>query len=917
VVRAMLDDADVGPDQTVEGTGNTGVMPRLRRSARAFRPRLREGLLALIAASAIAYLALPNRSPWRLALFVGAQAVAFAASLVAARRQPRGRRRAWIVLSAGMGVYLAANIFFYAPTTGVIGPLGFPSAADALFLSAYLLLGIGFLLVPRPKRPNGWNSNWGTIVDTLIITGGVAAASWDFLIEPTLLNGSVSLTVRLVSVSYPLIDLFLLAMASRLVLREGTRSTAGAFLAGFVLMQFIADSLYGVGQVAGTYRQGELLELMWVIGYAFFTVGALDPKVSTLAEPDAKDDPMPGWPRQILMTASALIGPGFLIVRAPAIEPNDLYVYGTITAVLFALAIGRVGGYSRRLEHQARHDDLTDLPNRVLLLTWLREALARSRDRGTDIAVVFLDLDRFKAINDSFGHDVGDELLVAVARRLTHAVRTQDVVARLGGDEFVVCCEGPRDSIDGEEVSSRLVRALARPVVVRGRQTFVRSSMGIRIARAPDSAETVLRDADAAMYQAKSSGRGRVALFDDILRRRTEARLVIEYDLHRALERDEFRVYYQPTVSTRDETLVGFEALLRWEHPERGLIAPGEFIPVAEETGLIVPIGTWVLEEACRQLRAWHDAGAGRLIMAVNLSARQMKSPDLLPEVAGILDRTGVHPADVCLEVTESVLIDDAQEAVRVLEALRGLGVKLAIDDFGTGYSSLAQVRRFPIDVLKIDRAFVSDLGNGAEATAIVATVVQLARALHLEVVAEGVETPEQRDHLVALGCGLAQGYYWNRPAAPEALQPWLSRAAAVPAPAEEAAVLQPKDRRFSVLVADDDAQHRAMVKRILQNSGRFTVVAEAADGRAAVESAQRDHPDLVVLDLAMPNMSGLEALPRILKSSPGTKVVLLSGYFGGGPAGLVGTGAAAQLSKTASSSELVNELVLVMESAA
>ena len=559
------------------------------------------------------------------------------------------------------------------------------------------------------------------------------------------------------------------------------------------------------------------------------------------------------------------------------------------------------------LAHSATHDDLTGLPNRVLLLDRLEVALARCSRVDGKLAVLFCDLDHFKFINDSLGHAAGDEVLEAVAERFVSAVRPSDTVARIGGDEFVMCCQDLTDDDAAEVVAARVARTLTKPVVIDGREIFVTVSIGIRLAKSSnESAGDLLRDADAAMYQAKEAGRDCCSVFDQTLRTRAERRLEIESGLHRALARGEFRVHYQPTIHLHDGSTAGVEAVVRWQHPERGLRPPADFIGIAEETGLIVPIGIWVLDQACQQLHSWNELGSGPLTMAVNLSSRQLRSPDLVDQVAEILARSGICPAHLSLEITESALIQDATAAEAILSSLKALGLRLAIDDFGTGYSSLSYLRRFPIDILKIDQSFVAQLGTDAESTAIVTSVVHLAKALSLEVVAEGVETREQLTQLEQLGCHLAQGYYWSRPVPPEQMELQLKLAATAPARGVAASV----DGKIRVLIADDEAPHRAVVKRILERSGHFVVVAEAGDGRQAVQLAEREQPDLVVLDLSMPKMDGLEALPRILATSTGTKVAFLSGHIG---TASVAEGASLHLRKGIKPEQMVEDLLLVM----
>jgi len=371
-------------------------------------------------------------------------------------------------------------------------------------------------------------------------------------------------------------------------------------------------------------------------------------------------------------------------------------------------------------------------------------------------------------MNDTFGHGFGDLLLRHTADQIAGTIRPGDMVARFSGDEFVVVCEDVSAS-EAEEIASRVLDALARPSVVEGRAITVSASIGVALADGSATADSVLRDADSAMYRAKERGRGRVELFDEVLREKAAHRLATTLELRLALEREEFSVHYQPIIDLATGEVVSAEALLRWNHPERGLVSPLDFIPLAEDTGLIVPIGSWVLEQACRQLVEWQRVDPA-MAVAVNLSVRQLVDPGVVATIEDILLRTGVRPQALCLELTESVVMDDVDYFGTTPANLKAVGVTLSIDDFGTGYSSLSYLKRFPLDVVKVDRAFVDGLGTDPHDTGLVAAIVAMAGALGLGVVAEGVETADQLAHLKQLRCQRAQGFYLARPMPAEAM---------------------------------------------------------------------------------------------------------------------------------------------------
>ncbi len=418
------------------------------------------------------------------------------------------------------------------------------------------------------------------------------------------------------------------------------------------------------------------------------------------------------------------------------------------------------------IRYRALHDPLTGLPNRVLFLDRLQHTLDRQRRRRSLAAILMLDLDRFKLVNDSLGHKVGDELLAAAAPRLKQAVRSSDTVARFGGDEFGILLEEIASEQDAIEMAQRIASVFTRPFVLDGGEHFVTTSIGIALADGGEVPDDLIRDADAAMNRAKERGRARYELFDVGLRGRAISRLRVENDLRRALDRDELTLDYQPLVSLRDYSIVGVEALIRWEHPDRGRIPPLDFIPVAEENGLIEQIGSWVLDHACRQAARWYHArpDAPPISMSVNLSAVQVANHGLAKTVDDSLRRTGLDPACLCLEITESVMLADADGLGDMLRALKAIGVRLVLDDFGTGYSSLGYLTRMPLDALKVDRSFVDGLGIEQRDTAITEAIVAMSHALSLEVVGEGAETALQVAELRRLGCDLVQGYHFSRP---------------------------------------------------------------------------------------------------------------------------------------------------------
>jgi diguanylate cyclase (GGDEF)-like protein len=489
--------------------------------------------------------------------------------------------------------------------------------------------------------------------------------------------------------------------------------------------------------------------------------------------------------------------PDLAVAGVTAALAAPVHEHGTVVGGLLVASLERSGGWSdseRELMaayashvslalaaaktvdtmRQAFNDPLTGLANRTLFSDRLEHALARAERSGTQVTVLFLDLDRFKVVNDSLGHAAGDELLIAVAGRLRSCLRKAETAARLGGDEFAVLLEDSRDPDESKRVAERMLAVLRDPFMLHDNEVFITTSIGIASGR--EEADDLLRNADVAMYKAKASGKDRYEVFEPGMHAAAVARLELEADLQRALERDELVLHYQPLVALATGAILGLEALVRWRHPRRGLVPPMDFIPLTEETGLIMPIGRWILGEACRQLARWqvHEPD---LVMNVNLSGCQLQSPGLEHDVRSALETSGVAPASLVLEITETTLMHDSEASVGRLQALKRLGVRLAIDDFGTGYSSLRYLHRFPIDLLKIPKPFVDSLAARDDEGVLVRSIVALSSNLGLATVAEGIEEPLQITRLLEHGCALGQGFLFSRPVEADAATALLAGA--------------------------------------------------------------------------------------------------------------------------------------------
>jgi diguanylate cyclase (GGDEF)-like protein len=749
-----------------------------------------------------------TRSVWKVALGVGLAAVgvyfllpgvgakdagysviglASVGAVVGGTRLHRPpQRRGWYAIAAGNLCFVLGDGVYDVYQFVLHQPVPFPSVADVFYLGGYpLLIGGLVCLTRQPGEARAWREGYA---DAAIVTFGALALSWHFLMASYANDSTIGTFGKLVTCAYPMMDLGVVFIVVQGLILGPTRSAVLRLLLAAMLSMVVADFGYDILSLHGAYSVGDPLDAGWLVNYVLVSVAALHPAVA-MGSPSVEDSRDSGG-RLPVVALAAFVAPAILLVTAFSGRSGDVAALAGISLIVFALVVvrlrwmvGRMASQTgslrevlmardaleTELRHQAFHDSLTGLANRALLHDRVEHALAGSRRTGGSVAVCFCDLDGFKTVNDSLGHLVGDAVLIAVGERLCSVVRPGDTVARFGGDEFAVLMEDVADSATLVEVAERIVAVLGQPMNVRDRRIGLSVSVGVAVADAHITTERLLSSADSAMYEAKTAGKGRYKLFEASMHARLSERLALTDGLDAALERGEFFLEYQPQFSLALHELVGFEALVRWQHPTLGRLGPDRFIAVTEETGHIVPLGRWVTERACEQASLWSRAGGGALTMSVNLSGRQLQDRNLPDDLRTTLALSGLSPQHLILEITESVLIADTRQSLQVLTDLKQLGVRLAIDDFGTGYSSLSYLRRMPVDELKIDKSFVDSLADpSGEGGSFYATIIELARSRGLHIVAEGIERPEQRKLLTDLGCDTGQGFLLGRPLNPD-----------------------------------------------------------------------------------------------------------------------------------------------------
>ncbi|MEY3557474.1 MAG: hypothetical protein RL374_180 [Actinomycetota bacterium] len=644
-------------------------------------------------------------------------------------------------------------------------------ATESLFLAAHVLLVLGLVFIIR-RRLAGQAVN--VLADGLIVGIGAWLIVWVYLVQPSLGitgNSASFTTIRSLTLGVAMIVLFLLVT---LLFSETVPSPANAFI-GIA----IAVSLSGIILRAIVFRgdvsfSAATLDAPLLMAMALIGAGFIHPTIRHISE-SGTHTVVPALMTRLLTTTSSLVAPIIILAIDTPTNSQDTTVRTITACILAAIVMSRVvqsvrqnAGTQEQLVRNALTDSLTGLPNRILMLQHIESAMRSSWQTHLQPTVLFIDVDRFKNINDSLGHSIGDDVLTEVSRRLTTAVPDHATVARIAGDEFVVLDTTTESVTQSVLLAEKVLDSLRSPITTRDGDMFVTASIGV--AYAPTavelSANELMRHADTAMYRAKNAGRNCIALFDESMLESVTKRLDVETALYRALERNELHLVHQPIVDIDLGIVVGFEALMRWDRGQSHLVSPDEFIPIAEETGIIVPLGSWAINDALTQLRSWIDAGhcSVSTTMSVNVSVRQLHDPQFVTVVTEALASSGVPAEQLWLEVTESVMITEPTQALASLHRLNALGVRIAIDDFGTGYSSLSLLQRFPIKCIKIDRAFVNDLVTEPATQNIVRTIIAMATAMGADVVAEGVETTEQLAQLSSLECHRAQGYLFSRP---------------------------------------------------------------------------------------------------------------------------------------------------------
>jgi len=717
-------------------------------------------------------------------LFVG---VSLAATLTVAWVWLPSRRahpdRLVDVLLLGMVAYTAATAgwFFFPLLVG--RPLPPTSLVDALYFLAYGLFAVFLLMLGR--RSTGADRR--SALDAVIVALGLSPLGWVTLVEPLLADGRLSVG-DLTYLTYPVAVTLLLALAVQIGFVAGRRGVPHLLLAGWIGGELIADVVYAGTGIAGTFAYGQAWQVLSVASYSCMGALALHPRTRQMRAPHPAR--LANARGRLLLLGAAQALPVLTLGYAIIANVSDRAVLfsSAVALLLILLTCLRLSGLmvdlvaQRRsqdelrqladeLAHQALHDPLTGLGNRALFAERAEYALSlRPTAAESGAAILLLDLDDFKTVNDTMGHEAGDRLLVEVASRLRRVTRPGEAVTRLGGDEFAVVMPQARLE-DALRLADRLGGALAAPFQLGVSEVRPQASIGISIALRGQDRTTLLAEADVAMYAAKARGSGEASVFDPELHREVLARHQLEIDLRQAVSAGQLRLLYQPLVHLTSNEMVGVEALIRWEHPTRGMIPPLDFIDMAETNGTILPIGDWVLETACQQLLAWDEAKPSRsLRISVNVSPRQLADPEFVGRAALILDRSGVDPTRVTLEVTESALGTDTETMIVRLREFKVLGVSLAIDDFGTGYSSLSHLRRLPVDILKIDKSFVAGIAREPAEWALTTAVIRLAMSLGKTTLAEGIETGGQLAHLRSLHCEFGQGYLFGRPLTPDAV---------------------------------------------------------------------------------------------------------------------------------------------------